>query len=175
MRIIGLYLSVNPTNRISILNYGSKYYMQLIENCKYNFIKNVIQNWQTFFQEFVTNPDAGDHRFIFHLTVHNSNIGVKSWKDGNFFTPEYYGWYKNLQISINELYEMQHFISFKKFKSIINEKNRQQNIGESTYLKFKRDIKSMYGPVDTKIKYPPAIPNTNLKPNSIFCLEVSFK
>ena len=63
----------------------------------------MIQNLQNFLQEFVTNPDSGDNHFIFQLAFHNINIGVKGQKKKNFLTPEYHGWPKNLQISINEL------------------------------------------------------------------------
>ena len=61
----------------------------------------------------MTNPDSGD----------NCNIGVKGQKKQNFLRPEYYGWPKNLQISVNEVYEMQNFIYLEKFKTLFYKKN----------------------------------------------------
>ena len=38
--------NVSPINRIYILNQGREYYTQLIENHKYDIIKNMIQHFQ---------------------------------------------------------------------------------------------------------------------------------
>ena len=35
---------VNPKNIISILNYGSEFFSPIIENCKYDIIKSMLQN-----------------------------------------------------------------------------------------------------------------------------------
>ena len=84
----------------------------------------MIPNLQNFLREFVTYQEMGDNDFIFQPAFHNINIGVKGRKKIAFLTPEYYGWPKNIQISVNELYVMNNFIIFEKFKILINEKNR---------------------------------------------------
>ena len=58
---------------------------------------------------------------------------------------------------------MQHFIDYKQFIKLLRDKKGNINIAESSYLKFKSDVKSVYGPRLTK-KYPPPIPNKNLQP-----------
>ena len=88
----------------------------------------MIQNLQNFLQEFVTNPDSGDNCFIFQLPFHNNNIGVRGQKKQKCPTPEYYGWPKNLKFSVNELYEMQHFIDYKKFKTLICNKTGKNQL-----------------------------------------------
>ena len=95
---------VNPQKRIAILNYGSEYFSPIIKNCKYDNIKNMLQNLQDFLREFVTNPESGDNRFIFQSAFHNNNIVVKDRKNEKWLTPDYYGSPKDLQISVNELY-----------------------------------------------------------------------
>ena len=69
----------------------------------------MLQNLQDFLREFVTSPESGDNRFIFQLAFHNNNIVVKAQRNEKWLTPEYYGWPKGLQISVNELYKMQQF------------------------------------------------------------------
>ena len=66
-------LKVSPINKISILNQGREY-MQLIENYKYDIIKNMIQN---FLREFVRDREVGDNRIIFQPAFHNMNPCVK--------------------------------------------------------------------------------------------------
>ena len=61
---------------------------------------------------------------------------------------------------------MENFINFEKFKTLFYKKRGKSKIAESTYLKFKHDIKSVYGPIDTQKKYPPPIPNKNFKPGN---------
>ena len=95
----------------------------------------MIQNFQNFLWEFVTNPDSDDDRFIFQSAFHNINIGVKGWKNKNFLTPECYGWPKNLQISVNELFEMQNFINFDKFKTLFHIKTGKNTLAESELMK----------------------------------------
>ena len=70
-------------------------------------------------------------------------------------TPEYYGWPKYLQITVNELYKMQHFINYKQFKELIRDKRGNITIDESSYLNFKSDIKSIYGTVTSKKNLQP--------------------
>ena len=72
----------------------------------------MLQNLQNFLWEFVTSSESGDNRFIFESVFHNNNIGVKDRKNEKCLTPEYYGWPKDLQITTNELYKMQHFIDY---------------------------------------------------------------
>ena len=92
---------VNPQNRITILNYGSEFLSPIINNCKYDIIKNMLQNLQDFLREFVTSPESGDNHFIFQSAFHNNNIVVKDRRNEKWLTPEYYGWPKDLQISVN--------------------------------------------------------------------------
>ena len=113
----------------------------LIENCNYDIIKSMLQNLQHFLWEFVTSPESGDNHFIFKSPFHNTNIGMKGRKKEKCLTPEYYGWPKDLQITVNELYKMQHFIDCKQFKELIRDKRGNINIAESSYLKFKSDAK----------------------------------
>ena len=66
----------------------------------------------------MTSLESGDNCFIFQSAFHNNNIGAKGRKKLKCLTPEYYGWPKNLQITVNELYKMQHFIDYKQFKEL---------------------------------------------------------
>ena len=65
---------VNPQNQISILNYGSEFFTTIIENCKYDIIKIMLQNLQNFLQEFVTDSEVDDIRFIFQPTFDVSTL-----------------------------------------------------------------------------------------------------
>ena len=58
---------------------------------------------------------------------------------------------------------MQHFIDYKKFKTNICNKTGKKSIADSSYLKFKSDIKSIHGNVNSPQKYPPPIQNKMLK------------
>ena len=80
---------------------------------------------------------------------------MKGQKKEKCLTPEYYGWPKNIQITVNELYKMQQFIDYKQFKELIRDKRGNIIIAESSYLKFKSDIKSVYGTIPSQKKYPP--------------------
>ena len=64
----------------SINSISSEYYMQLIDICKYDIIKNGIQNLQNFLREFETGPEMGDNHFIFQPAFHNKNFEVKGRK-----------------------------------------------------------------------------------------------
>ena len=59
---------------------------------------------------------------------------------------------------------MQNFIDYNNFTKLLKDKNGNINVIESSYLKFKSDIKSVYGQIPSLKKYPPPIPNKNLKP-----------
>ena len=49
---------------------------------------------------------------------------------------------------------MNKFISYEEFKTIFN--SQVEGIpAESSFLKFKQDVSSNYGPIDSKRKYPP--------------------
>ena len=81
-------------------------------------------------------------------------------------TPEFNGWPQDLQICINEIYKMQHFISFDEFKVLFKEKTGKSTTAESSFLKFKNDIKNIYGKIETGRKYPPPIQNKKLPPGT---------
>ena len=61
---------------------------------------------------------------------------------------------------------MNKFISYDDFKSIYNLQFEGEP-AESSFLKFKQDVSSNYGPIDSKKKYPPPILNKKV-PNWIF-------
>ena len=113
---------VNPQNWIAILNYGSEYFLLLIENSKYDIIKSILQNLQNFYREFLTSPESDDNHFIFQSAFLNINIGVNGRKKQKCLTPDYYGWPRDLNIIVNELYKMQHFIDYKQSKERISDK-----------------------------------------------------
>ena len=94
----------------------------------------MIQTLQNILREFVTNPDSGDNWFIFQSAFHNINIRVKGQNNKNFLTPEYYGWPKNLQSFVNELYNMLNFINFENFKTLFHNKTGKNTLAESSIL-----------------------------------------
>ena len=141
-----------------------EYFTILIKNCKFDIIKDMIKNLQSFLREFVTKPESGDNRYILQSSFHNRNVREGGQKRGRILTPEYYGWPKNLQICINELYKLQNFINFDEFQSLYREKTGKSTIAESSFLKFKNDIQSIYGKIDTGKRYPPPIQNKKLPP-----------
>ena len=81
----------------------------------------MIQNLQEFLQEFVTNPGEGDNRFLFQPVFRKKNFGLKGRKS-KLLLPEFYGSALDLKICVIELYVMNKFINFKKFKLAIREK-----------------------------------------------------
>ena len=98
----------------------------------------MIKNLQNFLHEFVTKPEYGDNRYIFQSAFHNRNVREGGLKRGRILTPEYYGWPKNLQICINELYKMQNVINFDDFQLIYSEKTGKSTTAKSSCLKFKK-------------------------------------
>ena len=42
---------------------------------------------------------------------------------------------------------MQNCINYDNFTKLLKDKNQNINVAESSYLKFKSDIKSVYGPI----------------------------
>ena len=51
---------------------------------------------------------------------------------------------------------MNKFISYEEFKTLYN-LQFEGVPAESSFLKFKQDVSSNYGPIDSKKKYPPYI------------------
>ena len=81
-------------------------------------------------------------------------------------TPQKYGWPKNLHINVNKLYNMNKFIRYEEFKIIYN--LQVEGIpAESSFLKFKQDVSSNYGPIDSKKNTHPPILNKKV-PDWIF-------
>ena len=120
--ILDKVMLVSPGNRKKILNYGSEYFTSLIKNCEFDIIKIMIRNLQNFLRKLVTSPETGDNRLIFQSAFHNRNVREGGMKRGRMLAPEFYGWPKDLQICINVLYKMQHFINFDEFQLIFKEK-----------------------------------------------------
>ena len=61
---------------------------------------------------------------------------------------------------------MQNFINFDEFQSLYREKTGKSTIAESSFLKFKNDIKSIYGKIYIGKRYPPPIQNKKLPPGT---------
>ena len=65
-----------------------------------------------------------------------------------------YGWPRNFLLSVNRVYKLHKFITYDEFKIIYNQ--QFSNVpAESSFLKFKADIASNFGPVTKNKKYPP--------------------
>ena len=100
----------------------------------------------------------GDNRFATQPVFYNKNIvGEGKGRKKKYLTPQAYGWPKNLQLKVNMLYKMKHFISYEEFKIIFNQQFEGEP-AESSFLKLKSDVSSNYGPIIRNKKYPPPPP-----------------
>ena len=90
----------------------------------------------------MTEPESGDNRYILQSAFHNRNVREGGMKRGWMLAPEFYGWPKDLQICINELYKMQPFINFEEFQLIFREKTGKSTTAEFSFLKFTKDIQN---------------------------------
>ena len=116
--------------------------------------RNLILKLQEFLREFVTCPKTGDNRFaaqpVFTTKILQEQVKARK----KFLLFQKYGWPKNLHINVNKLYNMNKFISYDDFKSIYNLQFEGEP-AESSFLKFKHDVSSNYGPINSKKKYHP--------------------
>ena len=147
---------VTPDTRNNILSYGSEYFTDIIQgHWESNELRNLILTLQEFLREFVTCPETGDNRFATQPAFYNKNItGLGKGQKKKFLTPQKYGWPKNLHINVNKLYNMNKFISYEEFRIIYN-LQFEGVPAESSFLKFKQDVSSNYGPIDSKKNTPP--------------------
>ena len=77
-----------------------------------------------------------------------------------------YGWPRNFLLSVNMVYKLHKFITYDEFKIIYNQ--QFSNVpAESSFLKFKADISSNFGPINKNKKYPPPVANKDV-PKWIF-------
>ena len=58
---------------------------------------------------------------------------------------------------------MQNFVSYDEFHNMFYGITEGKNPAESSYLRFRHDILSNFGPIDKKKKYPPPIKNKKLE------------
>lgn len=162
--ILDAKLGVDKKNREKILSYGSEYFTKILdEQWESQVIKNMVVNLQNFLRDFVTCPETGDNRFIMQPAFYNRNIVEDGSKKKRVLLPRTYGWQDNLQISIDMLFNMQNFITYDEFKTMFYRITGGKIPAESSYLKFRHDIMTNFGPVNKGKKYPPPIKNKNLE------------
>ena len=117
----------------------------------------MIVNLQSFLREFVTKPEASDNRFITQHVFYNINIVKGGRGRKKFLVPRTYGWQKDLQFNIDMLFNMHNFISYDEFYNMFYEKRDGKTPAESSYLRFRHDILSNFGPIDKKKKIHPQL------------------
>ena len=61
---------------------------------------------------------------------------------------------------------MQNFINFDEFQLLYSEKTGKSTTAESSFLKFKNDVKNIYGKIYMGRKYHPPIQNKTLPPGT---------
>ena len=158
--ILDEVLGVNINTRKNILLYGSEYFNSIIQqDWESDQLKELILTLQELLREFVTDPETGDNRFITQSVFFNKNITCNyRGRKRKFLNPTMYGWPRDFLLSVKNVYNLHRFITYDEFKVIYN----QQFNGfpaESSFLKLKADISSIFGPINKNKKYPPPVPN----------------
>merc|ERR1712082_502747 len=167
--ILDEVLKVTPTSREQILKWGSEQFEPTISNCKSSTIKTLLQCMQELTEKFVTPPETGDNRFIFQPLFQNKNLKYQkqnhkrkrlvTFQQLDFKLPS------NTAVTINELYNMEKFISYEEFCEKIS------FIHEGGYLALKFHINAIF---KKNSKYPPPIINKSVNEHNIESLTKLF-
>ena len=163
-------LKVTPTSRKLILKWGSEQFEPAISNCKSSTIKTLLQCMQELTEKFVTPPETGDNRFIFQPLFQNKNLKYQkqnhkrkrlvTFQQLDFKLPS------NTAVTINELYNMEKFISYEEFCEKIS------FIHEGGYLALKFHINGLF---KRNGKYPPPVINKSVQEHNIESLTKLFE